>query len=63
MHQTCINNMSKQPISSILTTKSDLLTKINHQENSQPYAQYHQYVHQPSMTQQLIIITNINMYF
>jgi hypothetical protein len=35
----CNNNMSKQPItqpvSSILSTKSYLLTKINHQDNSQ----------------------------
>ena len=35
MHQTCMTNMSKQPISSILSTKSDLLTNINHQDNSQ----------------------------
>jgi hypothetical protein len=32
---TCHNNISKQPISSILSTKSDLLTKINHEDNSQ----------------------------
>jgi hypothetical protein len=32
---TCYNNVSKQPISSILSTKSYLLTKINHQYNSQ----------------------------
>jgi hypothetical protein len=36
---TCHNNLSKQPItkpvSSLLSTKSDLLTKINHQDNSQ----------------------------
>jgi hypothetical protein len=32
---TCPNNLSQQPVSSILPTKSDLLTKINHQENSQ----------------------------
>jgi hypothetical protein len=32
---TCPNNLSQQPISSILSTKSDLLTKINHQDNSQ----------------------------
>jgi len=59
---TCHNNMSKQPVSSILSTKSYLLTKINHQDNSQPYAQYHQDVHQPSIPQQLIIITKINMF-
>jgi small-conductance mechanosensitive channel len=45
MHQTCTNNLSQQPVqttyhnkqvvSSILSTKSDLLTKINHQDNSQ----------------------------
>jgi hypothetical protein len=43
MRKTCTNNLynslSKQPItttvSSILSTKSDLLTKINHQDNSQ----------------------------
>jgi hypothetical protein len=44
MHQTCTNNMSQQPcpnnlsqqpVSSILSTKLDLLTKINHQDNSQ----------------------------
>jgi hypothetical protein len=32
---TCPNNLSQQPVSSILSTKSDLLTKINHQDNSQ----------------------------
>jgi hypothetical protein len=32
---TCQNNLSQQPVSSILSTKSDLLTKINHQDNSQ----------------------------
>jgi hypothetical protein len=31
----CPNNLSQQPVSSILSTKSDLLTKINHQDNSQ----------------------------
>jgi hypothetical protein len=39
MHQTCTNNHNnlsqQQPVSSILSTKSDLLTKINHQDNSQ----------------------------
>jgi hypothetical protein len=44
MHQTYTNNLSQQPIqttyhnnliSSILSTKSDLLTNINHQDNSQ----------------------------
>jgi hypothetical protein len=35
MHQTCINNLSQQLVSSILSTKSYLLTKINHQDNSQ----------------------------
>jgi hypothetical protein len=35
MHQTCTNNLSQQPVSSILSTKLDLLTKINHQNNSQ----------------------------
>jgi hypothetical protein len=46
----CINyaqhNLSQQPITStcliISSSKYDLLTKINHQVNSQPYAQYHQ---------------------
>ena len=32
---TCPNNLSQQPTSSILSSKSDLLTNINHQENSQ----------------------------
>jgi hypothetical protein len=32
---TCYNNLSQQLVSSILSTKSDLLTKINHQDNSQ----------------------------
>jgi hypothetical protein len=32
---TCQNNLSHQPVSSILSTKSDLLTKINHQDNCQ----------------------------
>jgi hypothetical protein len=40
MHQTCTINMSQtnlsqQHVSSILSTKSDLLTKINHQYKSQ----------------------------
>jgi hypothetical protein len=39
MHQTSTNNLSQQTItknvSSILSTKSDILTKINHQNNSQ----------------------------
>jgi hypothetical protein len=54
----CINyaqhNLYQQPVSSISSTKSDLFTKINHQDNSQPYAQYHQDVHQPRL------LTNIN---
>jgi hypothetical protein len=32
---TCPNNLSQQPISSIVSTKSDLLTKINHQDKYQ----------------------------
>jgi hypothetical protein len=44
----------KQLVSSISSTKSDLLTKINHQDNSQSYAQCHQDVHQPRL------LTNIN---
>ena len=32
---TCPNNLSQQLVSSILSTKSVLLTKINHQDNSQ----------------------------
>jgi hypothetical protein len=32
---TCHNTLSKQPISSILSTKSYLLTNIHHQDNSQ----------------------------
>jgi hypothetical protein len=35
MHQTCTNNLSQQPVSSVLSTKSDLLININHQDNSQ----------------------------
>jgi hypothetical protein len=54
MSQQNNNNLSQQHISSISSTKSDLLTKINHQDNSQPYAQYHQDVHQPRL------LTNIN---
>jgi hypothetical protein len=46
VHQPCTklvqitshNNLSQQPVSSILSTKSDLLTKTNHQDNSQGYA-------------------------
>jgi hypothetical protein len=34
-HNNLSKNLSKQPVSSILSTKSDLLTKINHQDNSQ----------------------------
>jgi hypothetical protein len=56
----CINksasqhNLSQQHVSSISSTKSDLFTKINHQENSQPYVQYHQDVHESRL------FTNIN---
>ena len=32
---TCPKNLSQQPVSSILSTKSYLLTKINHQDNYQ----------------------------
>jgi hypothetical protein len=32
---TCHNNFSKQPVLSMLSTKYDPLTKINHQDNSQ----------------------------
>ena len=32
---TCPNNLSQQPVSSILSTKSYQLTNINHQDNSQ----------------------------
>ena len=32
---TCPINLSKQPVSSILSTKTNLLTKINHQDKSQ----------------------------
>jgi hypothetical protein len=32
---TCHNNLSQQLVSSILSTKSELLTKINRQDNSQ----------------------------
>jgi hypothetical protein len=43
VHQPCTksvwitypNNLSQQPVSSILSTKSDLVTKMNHQDNSQ----------------------------
>jgi hypothetical protein len=46
MHNnTCLINLINQ---------SDLFTKINHRDNSQPYAQYHQDVHQPRL------LTNIN---
>jgi hypothetical protein len=57
-HHKCINYaqhiLSQQPVTSTSSTKSDLFTKINHQDNSQPYAQYHQDVHQPRL------LTNIN---
>ena len=43
-----------QPISSISSTKSNLLTKINHEDISQPYAQYIQDVHRARL------LTNIN---
>jgi hypothetical protein len=35
MYKTYTSNLSQQHVSSILSTKSDLLTKINHQDNSQ----------------------------
>jgi hypothetical protein len=35
MYKTHTNNLSQQHVSSISSTKSDLLTKINHQDNSQ----------------------------
>jgi hypothetical protein len=57
-YHKCINYtqeiMSQQPITSNSSTKSYILTKINHQDKSQPYAHYHQYVHH------LRILTNIN---
>ena len=39
---TCHKSLSPQLVSSISSSKYNLLTNINHQVNSQPYAQYHQ---------------------
>jgi hypothetical protein len=50
----CIKHVPNQTITTLSSTTSYLFTKINHQNKSQPYAQYHQDVHQPRL------LTNIN---
>jgi hypothetical protein len=52
--------MYQQSVPIISSTKPDLITKTNHQNNSQPYAQYHQNVHQPRLlTHQLDVLCHI----
>jgi hypothetical protein len=46
---TCTKQMYQQSVTIISSTKPDLITKTNHQNNSQPYAQYHQDVHQTKL--------------
>jgi hypothetical protein len=51
------NNLSQQPISSILSTKSDLLTNINHQDNSQRCASTnHNTTHNHHQDQYVLLI-------
>jgi hypothetical protein len=65
---TCHNNLSKQPItsivSSILSTKSDLLTNINQQEKSQRYVstKYNTTTHKHHQDQYVLLIIQVCSY-
>jgi hypothetical protein len=58
---TCPNNLSQQPVSSMLSTKSDLLTKINHQDNSQRCAstKYNTTTHNHHQDQYVLLIIQV----
>jgi hypothetical protein len=54
LYQKPVTTYTKQPVPTIcnnnlINQKLDLITKTNHQNNSQPYAQYHQDVHQTKL--------------
>jgi hypothetical protein len=61
---TCHNNLSQQPVSSILSTKLDLLTNINHQDNSQRCAStnHNTTTHNHHQDQYVLLITYQHKY-